>query len=56
MHWIDVSVSIRHGMPHWPGNPVICLPVKPHGSDGAPAQAMLRPIGPSQPVSAQAAP
>jgi arylformamidase len=32
------------------------LPVKLHGSDGASARAILRPIGPSQPVSAEAAP
>ena len=60
--WIDVSVTVRHGMPHWPDNPpivtsnsarcwqvaefveTICLPVKLHGSDGAPARAILRPI------------
>jgi arylformamidase len=35
---------------------MICLPIKLHGSDGAPARAILRPIGPSQPVSAAAAP
>jgi arylformamidase len=35
---------------------MICLPVKLHGSDGAPARAILRPIGPSRPVSAEAAP
>jgi arylformamidase len=23
--WIDVSVTIRHGMPHWPDNPPIVL-------------------------------
>jgi arylformamidase len=23
--WIDVSVTVRHGMPHWPGNPPITL-------------------------------
>jgi arylformamidase len=23
--WIDVSVTVRHGMPHWPGNPPIVL-------------------------------
>ena len=71
--WIDVSVTVRQGMPHWPDNPpiviqramaagiwiiegldlsavragrydMICLPVKLHGSDGAPARAILRPI------------
>jgi len=117
--WIDVSVTVRHGMPHWPDNPpivmqrameiarghacnlshlamgvhsgthidapvhfihqaagvdempltatigsagiwiiegldlsavragryeMICLPVKLHGSDGAPARALLRPL------------
>ncbi len=71
--WIDVSVTVRHGMPHWPGNPPIvmqramdigrgdgcnlshlamgvhsgthvCLPVKLHDSDGAPARAILRPV------------
>jgi arylformamidase len=35
---------------------MICLPVKLHGSDGAPARAILRPIGSSQPASAKAAP
>ena len=35
---------------------MICLPVKLHGSDGAPARAILRPIGLSQAVSAEAAP
>jgi arylformamidase len=35
---------------------MICLPVKLHGSDGAPARAILRPTGPSQAVSAEAAP
>lgn len=35
---------------------MICLPVKLHGSDGAPARAILRPIGPSRPVPAEAAP
>ena len=68
--WIDVSVTVRHGMPHWPDNrpivlkagiwiieslglsPVsaaryemICLPVKLHGGNGAPAWAILRPTG-----------
>jgi arylformamidase len=23
--WIDVSVTVRHGMPHWPGNPPIVM-------------------------------
>ena len=23
--WIDVSVTVRHGMPHWPDNPPITL-------------------------------
>jgi arylformamidase len=23
--WIDASVTVRHGMPHWPGNPPIVL-------------------------------
>ena len=23
--WIDVSVTVRHGMAHWPGNPPIVL-------------------------------
>ena len=23
--WIDVSVTVRHGMPHWPGDPPISL-------------------------------
>jgi arylformamidase len=23
--WVDVSVTVRHGMPHWPGNPPIVL-------------------------------
>jgi arylformamidase len=23
--WIDVSVTIRHGMPHWPDNPAVVL-------------------------------
>jgi arylformamidase len=91
--WIDVSVTVRHGMPHWPDNPyrsdgatihrillqagiwiiegldlspvtggryeMICLPVKLHGSDGAPARAILRPLGshgPGRAVSAKAAP
>jgi len=35
---------------------MICLPVKLHGSDGAPARAILRPMGPSRAVPAQAAP
>src|ERR1700745_2691585 len=25
MDWIDVSVTVRHGMPHWPDNPPIVL-------------------------------
>jgi kynurenine formamidase len=24
--WIDVSVTVRHGMPHWPGHPPIARP------------------------------
>jgi arylformamidase len=35
---------------------MICLPVKISGSDGAPARAILRPMGPSQPGSVEAAP
>ena len=35
---------------------MICLPVKLHGSDGAPARTTLRPIGSSQPACAEAAP
>jgi arylformamidase len=38
---------------------MICLPVKLHGSDGAPARVILRPLGghrPGQAVSAEAAP
>ena len=35
---------------------MICLPVKLSGSDGAPARAILRPMGPSQPGSDEAAP
>lgn len=35
---------------------MICLPVKLHGSDGAPARAILRPMRASQAVSAEAAP
>lgn len=23
--WIDVSVTVKHGMPHWPDNPPIVL-------------------------------
>ena len=23
--WVDVSVTVRHGMAHWPGNPPIVL-------------------------------
>jgi arylformamidase len=23
--WIDVSVTVRHGIPHWPDNPPIVL-------------------------------
>jgi arylformamidase len=23
--WIDVSVTVRHGMPHWPDNPAVIL-------------------------------
>ena len=23
--WIDVSVTVRHGMPHWPDNPPIVM-------------------------------
>ena len=56
MDWIDVSVTVPHGMPHWPGNPISCLPVKLHGSDGAPARVMLRPIGTSRASSAEVAP
>jgi putative cyclase len=84
--WIDVSVTVRHGMPHWPDNPPIVLervldigrgdacdvshlamgvhsgthmdrPV--HFFQGAPARAILRPIGgqsPGRAVSAQAMP
>ena len=115
--WIDVAVTVRPGMPHWPDNPpivlqrvmdtgrgdictssteqpgwmrchhadaakihkillqagiwiiegldlspvtggryeLICLPGKLHGSDGAPARAILRPMGPGQAVSVEAA-
>ncbi len=38
---------------------MICLPVKLHGSDGAPARAILRPLGshgPGRAVPAEAAP
>jgi kynurenine formamidase len=56
MGWIDVSGTVPHGMPHWPGNPMVCLPVKLHGSDGPPARVMLRPIGPHQASSAEVAP
>jgi arylformamidase len=35
---------------------MICLPVKLNGSDGAPARALLRPMGPSQAGSVEAAP
>ena len=35
---------------------MICLPVKLHGSDGAPARAILRPMEPGQAVSVAAAP
>ena len=37
---------------------MICLPVKLHGSDGAPARAILRPLGrhPGQAVGTEAAP
>jgi len=54
--WIDVSVTVRHGMSRWLGNPMVCLPVKLHGSDGPPARAMLRPIAPHQASSAEVAP
>jgi arylformamidase len=23
--WIDVSVTVRHGMPHWPDNPPVVV-------------------------------
>jgi kynurenine formamidase len=23
--WIDVSVTVGHGMPHWPDNPAVVL-------------------------------
>jgi arylformamidase len=35
---------------------MICLPVRLHDSDRAPARAVLRPIGSSQPAPAEAAP
>jgi arylformamidase len=28
--WIDVTVPIRHGMPHWPGNPEIVVTQTQH--------------------------
>ncbi len=24
--WIDASATVRHGMPHWPGKPLIARP------------------------------
>jgi len=46
--WIDVSVIVRHGMPHRPDNPPIVL-----------ERAILRPLGGHQPgpaAPAEAAP
>jgi len=43
--WKDVSVTVEHGMPH--------------GSDGAPARAILRPLGshgPGRAVPTETAP
>jgi hypothetical protein len=39
--WIDVSVTIRHGMPRRPDNPPI---VVARSMDIGPARAILRPI------------
>lgn len=34
--WIDISVPIRHGMPHWPGNPPVLVErVKDMASGGS---------------------
>ncbi|MGE0548888.1 MAG: cyclase family protein [Kofleriaceae bacterium] len=35
MSWIDVSVAIRHGMVHWPGNPPVRLERIKDIADGA---------------------
>lgn len=63
MDWIDASVTVRHGMPHWPDNPPIVLQRVLDTGRGddcnvshLAAGAILRPIGLSQPVSAEAAP
>ena len=47
--WVDVSVTVRHGMAHWPGNPPIVLERvlglgRGDDSDGVPAWAILRPL------------
>ncbi len=47
--WIDVSVTVRHGMAHWPDNPPI---VMQRAMDiEAPARAILRPV-PGRPPAA----
>ncbi len=36
-NWLDVSVTIRYGMPHWPDNPPVVLERSPdlsRGDDG----------------------
>jgi hypothetical protein len=50
-----VSVTIKHGLPHWPENPPVILE---RFLELAPARAMLRPVGersPGRTVSAEAA-
>ena len=43
--WIDVSVTVRHGMPHWPDNPPIVL-----------ERALTATMGEAQAVPAEAGP
>jgi hypothetical protein len=63
MDWSDAPVTVRHGMPHRPGNPPLVLQRVlgiGRGDDcnvsHLAAGAIFRPAGLSQPVSAAAAP
>lgn len=61
--WIDASVTVRHGMPHWPGNRPIVLQWVPDTGRGADWIVSHLAMGvrsgthePGQAVSAEAAP
>jgi arylformamidase len=46
--WIIEGLDLSHAPPG--RYEMICLPVKIHGSDGAPARALLRPLAPEHPT------